>query len=252
MSGSFDSLGDRMKAYEAIPRISLTRRLPMIIRVDGKAFHTLTRGLERPWDPRFVHVMQEVAKKLCAGISGAQLGYVQSDEVSVLVRDDMTLQTQPWFGKDLQKIVSVSASIAGVVFSRLWEKDAHFDARAFVLPPAEVTNYFVWRQQDAVRNSIEALGQAHFSARELHRKSCNEIQEMLYSQKGVNWNDVPSHLKRGACALRQVYMVESSEGPVERSQWVVDLEVPTFTQQRGYIENLLGVEEGGAEKGERP
>lgn len=253
-----DKLGDRMKEYENATRVVLPRRLPMIVRVDGKAFHTFTRGFEKPWDGWFVGAMHRVAVALCEEVEGCQLAYWQSDEISLLVRDDMGLQTQPWFGKGLQKVVSVAAGVASAAMTyelaaRLFQADEtvamhpapplpSFDARAFVLPPAEVVNYFIWRQQDAVRNSILGLGHAHFSVKEMHGLKTDKIQERLFAERGLNWNDTPTHLKRGACVRRVAFEVPGADGPAVRHRWEVDMETPTFTQDRGYIERHLADE----------
>ena len=169
---SRDSLGDRMKRYEAVWKMRLVPRLPLVIRADGKAFQTLTRDMERPFDAEFVEHMLAVTTALCREIDGAQMAYVQSDEISVLVRDDQTLTTQPWFDKELDKIVSVSAGIASSEMSLRLGRRAVFDARAFVLPPGEVANYYVWRQQDATRNSV-SMG-AGASQGLLHGKTWGE------------------------------------------------------------------------------
>lgn len=247
-----DSLGDRMKQHESVSRFFLTRRLPLIIRVDGKAFHSFTaRGFDKPWDKWVVSTMLKVAKALCEEVAGCQLAYWQSDEISLLVRDDMSLQTQPWFDKNVSKVVSVSAGVASAVMSyeytagtgsvvHTYKHLPIFDSRAFVLPETEVANYMIWRQQDAVRNSIQALGHAHFSDRELHRLNCDQIQEKLFQEKGINWNDTPTHLKRGACVKRVVFEVPGQDGQmVTRHRWEADMEMPILTQDRAYIEQHL-------------
>lgn len=249
----FDDIGSRMKNYESSFSLSLPYRLPMIIRLDGKAFHTFTRGFKRPWDPWLINAMQNVAAQLCYEISGSQVAYLQSDEISILVRDDMNLNTQPWFNKNIQKITSVSAGIASADLTKQWlchleevseekysklvmRKLPTFDSRCFVLPKEEVCNYFVWRQQDAVRNSIQMLGQHHFSDKELHKKSCNEIQEMLFQIHKINWNDLPAHLKRGNCLIK---IKSNNEEFPDKMTWVEDREIPTFSKDRNYIERFL-------------
>lgn len=244
------SLGDRMKGYEDINRAFLTRRMPCIIRIDGKAFHTLTRGLKKPFDEAMRRAMEYTAGKLVENIQGCKLAYTQSDEISLFLCDYTQLTTDAWFDKNLQKMASVSASIATAYFNAyvmslvsdpLGNTDlldsaellrskmpAMFDARVFVLPKEEVCNYFIWRQQDAVRNSIQGLGQANFSQKELSGVSCNEIQEKLWQEKQLNWNDTPTMFKRGFCVL---------------SDGTVDLEIPTFTEDRNYIEQHVFVGE---------
>lgn len=203
MSGNL-SFGDRMKQYEEPYHRVLPRRTYTILRVDGRAFHTLLKKAVRPWDNVIVDAMNEVALELCAEIQGAQLAYTQSDEVSVLYTDFAAPGTQAWFGGDLAKQISVGASVATWMFNSHVEDYenvtgyAEFDARVFTIPdPVEVANYFLWRQRDAVRNSILALGQHYFSHSQLQKKNGGEIQEMLFSQHNINWNDQPDGLKRG-------------------------------------------------------
>lgn len=225
-----DSLGDRMKRqYEDRTRIMLPRRTFTILRADGKAFHTLTRGCDKPYDPLIVGAMDAAMLALCQEAQGATFGYVQSDEISVLLGDFMTTNTDAWFDGNLQKIVSVAASIVSGAFNRyLAEKAwaiAHFDCRAFTIAdPVEIENYFIWRQQDATRNSIQGLSQAHFSAKQLHGVNMSQAQDMLMREKGINWNDRPTGDKRGRCAI-----YTTLDG------WTLDSEIPVFTADRDYI-----------------
>lgn len=227
------SIGDRFKEYEACGQVTLPRRMPLIIRVDGKAFHTWTSNLQRPWDSRFMLAMADTALALCEELQGAKLAFVQSDEISVLLTDYASPGTQPWLGKNLNKVVSVSASTATAQFNRAVldrgitpGRPAYFDSRTFVLPKDEVTNYFIWRQMDATRNSVQSLGQAHFSHKELHQLSCEQVKQKLLEEKGVCWEDEQTVVKRGLC-------INSSP---ETRDWWVDWDIPIFTQQRDYIE----------------
>jgi len=245
---SRDSLGDRMKRYESVWKTRLTPRLPLVVRADGKAFHTLTRDMKRPFDPDFVEHMIAVATELCREISGAQMAYVQSDEISVLVRDDQTFDTQAWFDKELDKTVSVSAGIASAEMSLRLGRRAVFDARAFILPPAEVTNYFVWRQQDATRNSVSMAAHAELArtlgVKEaqtlLHGKTWGQQQELLFSHCQINWSrDYPTQMKRGACIVPVEEERAGRDGPVTRRAWVADREIPVFTADRTFVERFL-------------
>jgi tRNA(His) 5'-end guanylyltransferase len=248
----FDALGNRMKGYEAASRVTLPLRLPLIVRVDGRSFHNFTRGMARPFDAGLVRAMNEAARRLCEDIQGARMAYVQSDEISVLVHNYARLETSAWFDNGLQKIVSVAASIASasVTLDSMWlfdkVKHAHFDGRAFVLPEAEVTNYFLWRQNDAARNSIQMLAQSLYSHKELHGKGQAELHEMCF-QKGHNWNDLPTQLRRGRCVVREEYLDDG--GP--RHRWVVDNEIPIWKAEgREYVERFLAVESDVAEAAE--
>lgn len=273
------TLGDRMKNnYENINRFYLTRRMPIIIRTDMKAGHTFTKGMKKPFDDIFVKTMQETMKYLCENIQGCVLGYTQSDEISLVLVDYAELTTDAWFGNNLQKMCSVSASMATLAFNKaftrniskqskrlytehLEEKDASyietlesamnkgamFDSRVFTIPKEEVCNYMLWRQQDATRNSILSVGQANFSYKDLHGKSCNNIQDMLMTQKGINWNDYATTLKRGSCCIKVDDGLTAYDdagnvcGYTQRSKWVIDNEIPIFSQDRNYIERLINV-----------
>ncbi len=221
------SLGDRMKGYERAPRLALPRRMPVIIRVDGKAFHTLTRGCAQPFDPFVVAAMNQAAITLVNEAQGAVFAFVQSDEISVLLHNYKRLNSEAWFDNDIQKLCSISAAVAARSFTY---KPALFDARCFVLPEAEVCNYFIWRQQDATRNSIQMAARAVFSHRECENKNTSELQDMLHA-RGINWNDYPTGFKRGRGVLR----VDGA--------WCVDTAPPVFTQSRNYIEGFLVTEE---------
>lgn len=256
------SLGDRMKNnYENISRYYLTHRLPVIIRIDGKSFHTFTKHFEKPFDNIFVKTMQETMKCLCENIQGCVLGYAQSDEISLVLRNYTEINTDAWFGNNLQKMCSVSASLATMAFNKAfrvniedycefnskatfeqrniyinaYEHGALFDSRVFTIPKEEVCNYFIWRQQDATRNSIQSVGQANFSHKELYKKSTKDIQDMLMTRRDINWNDYATTLKRGSCCIEEFYFSRETE----RSHWVIDENIPIFTQNRDYVEKLI-------------
>lgn len=219
------SLGDRMKAYENTYRYRLLPRMPVIIRVDGKAFHSVTRNCVEPFDIHLVSAVDQAALALMEEVQNARCAYVQSDEISLLLVDYNKFASQQWFDGNLQKIVSVSAAIASVAFSDFFDVTAVFDGRAFVLPEREVVNYFVWRQQDAVRNSIQMVAQSLYSHKQLHRKNCDELQDMIVAA-GKNWNDESDYFKRGRMVTRN---------GIEN--------VPIFTQERSYFDRFLEVEE---------
>lgn len=236
-----DDLGNRMKNYEKACRSMLPWRMPVVIRVDGKAFHTFTKGMQRPFDARLMAAMDTCAAAICEEAQGACLAYVQSDEISVLLHNYKRLKSMPWFENQVQKMVSVSASVATAVMQREMAeastRTALFDARVFVLPEAEVTNYFIWRQQDATRNSIQMVARSLYSDRQCYRKSCPQLQEMIHA-KGQNWNDLSTGQKRGRCVTRETY---EREGAI-RHMWATDYDIPIFTQDRSYIERHLAVD----------
>ena len=279
-----DDLGNRMKTfYEEIPKTRLMRRCPVICRLDGRSFHTFARGFKRPFDDVLIKTMQETAKYLCENIQGCQLAYTQSDEISLLLIDYQRFETSAWFDYEVQKMCSISASMATMVFNQIFrdmvgelhikgsleeeyscilykaaQKGAMFDARVFNIPREEVTNYFYWRQLDCSRNSIQMVGQANFSHKELQYKSCNDIQDMLMTQSGINWNDFPAYQKRGSCVVRNKYVTRHYYSTVigenkkfglhdpnqSENAWIVDNNVPIFKGEgRQYIEQFVNVGE---------
>lgn len=268
-----DSLGDRMKTYENVTRTYLTRRTPVIIRLDGCHFHSFTRGFDKPFDEILCKSMQETMQYLCEHIQNCVLGYTQSDEITLVLCDYKKLTTSAWFDDNIQKMASVSASMATMKFNTAftqnvdeygksnipdWEYGgtnqtlsdeetealelvnsygkaisggAIFDSRVFNIPKEEVCNCLIWRQQDATRNSIQGLGQKHFSHKQLENKSCDRIQDMLMTEKNINWNDTPTKFKRGSCCIKT------------KNGWEIDNEIPIFTQDRDFVEKRLVFDE---------
>jgi len=274
-----DSLGDRMKNnYENRTRTYLPRRTNAIIRVDGKAFHTFTKGMERPLDSEFIDDMNQTAKYMCENIQGAKFGFVQSDEISIWLTDYDEIKTEGWFDYNLQKMCSISSSLATAKFNQLRSEKSKlkslplFDSRVFIIPELdEVINYFIWRQQDATRNSIQMAAQSIFSSKELHGMNMNAMQEMMFT-KGVNWNDYPDGFKRGRSIVKKRNMTQraydlekvrlkkilnvklqkfdeaviyrnqevdidkslTEEDKIIRSTWEV-VDPPIFTEDRGFL-----------------
>ena len=217
-------LEERMKRYENSFQFYLPQRIPLIIRIDGRAFHTFARKCEKPWDQELSEAFVKTAQKLIEEIQGAKLAYGFSDEISILITDYDRLESQPWFGKNLNKIVSVSASIATAEFNHVYNRStATFDSRTFIIPKEDVCNYFVWRQQDAIRNSINALGQFHFSHKQLQNLSCGQIKEKLLIEKNIDWNRLDFWKKWGWCVTKET----------------VDNNIPLFTEYRNYIDKFV-------------
>lgn len=275
-----DDLGTRMKEfYEQVPKTRLVRRMPVAIRIDGKAFHTFTRGFRKPFDHILIKTMQETTKYLCENIQGCVLGYTQSDEITLILVDYQKLTSSAWFDYEVQKLCSISASMATMAFNKYFmlavedyceynpdatleqrniyvsaaEKGAMFDARCFNIPKEEVTNLIYWRQLDATRNSIQMVGQANFSHKELQNKSCNDIQDMLMAQKNINWNDLPTYQKRGSCCVRNKIVIESDsvtttaqlrDTSKSENEWFIDTDIPIFKGEgREYIDKLVFIGE---------
>ena len=253
----------RMKAYENTHKNFLMKQTPVIIRIDGRAFHTFTRGLKKPFDAVLSSAMARTAEYLLNNISGCVFAYTQSDEISLLLCDYATKKTEPWFDNNQQKLTSLSASMATLAFNKFFEEEAireeivadgdleymdtlHkkmykaiFDARAFNIPKEEIVNYFIWRQQDATRNSIQMVAQAHFSERQLHKKNTKDMQEMLMQEKGINWNDVPVKWKRGIAVYKKLATVTHTHNgetvTVERQKSFIDKDMPVLTKDRNFI-----------------
>lgn len=287
MANKKDSLGDRMKSYyEGISKTSLMRRTPVIIRIDGNAFHTFTRHFNKPYDYVLQYAMAETTKELCKRIQGCVFGYTQSDEITLVLQDYEKLNTEAWFGYEVQKMCSITASMATMLFNKYFkefvdiffqrdyafsnpsfekhkaqfkevygldleetekieklletyksvEGTAMFDARCFNMPKEEVCNCVIWRQQDATRNSIEMLGRYHYSPKQLYKKSCNDIQDMLMTEKGINWNDIPTMFKRGVAVIQIPRTLDNGE---IRKEWIIDYNMPILTQDRDYVEKRI-------------
>lgn len=276
-------LAERMKGYEKRNRYYLQRRMPVILRLDMRAGHSFTKGFKRPFDEVFIKSMQNTAKYLCENIQNSKLSYQQSDEITLLLVDYDKLNTDCFFDYRVDKLCSITASMATMAFNKFFEnyvdeyrfskwdgvsnyeddtweyiqtllnavdKGAMFDARCFNIPKEEVTNNFYWRQLDASRNSIQMVGQANFSHKELQNKSCNDIQDMLMTQKDINWNDLPTYQKRGSCCVRKEIENKSTgyNGEVRaieyRTEWVIDTDIPIFKGEgREYIDRLVFIGE---------
>lgn len=195
----FDSLGDRMKEnYEDRSRVKLTRRMPVILRVDGRAFHSVTKKLEaaKPFCEKLSENMRNAASVLFNEVQGATFGYLQSDEFSIFIKDYNKLNTNAWFDNNIQKMTSIAAAIMSSHFSLAVRQPVQFDARVFNVPKEEVVNYFVWRQKDWIRNSVSMLARAHFSHKELNGKGISDMHEMLH-EIGVNWANCSDWQKNG-------------------------------------------------------
>lgn len=261
---AFDALGNRMKEYESVPKNFLMRKTPVVMRIDGKAFHTFTKKMnfQKPFDEFFIRLMNETAVELCKQIQGAKCAFVQSDEISILITDFDTIKTDAWFGYNIQKMTSIAASIATQHFNKMMSDNvllgnlgelvdlsitvnntekpvsteeaivnylqskidkykalpiAQFDARCFNLPTKEVSNYFMWRQQDCVRNSIQSVAQSLYTQKELHGSNTKDLQELIHA-KGINWNNYEAGKKRGRLIVKQEFKLDKD---VIRNRWVV-------------------------------
>lgn len=248
-----DSLGQRMKKYETVSKTTLMTRTPVAIRIDGKSFHTFTKELNKPFDNTFMNTMIQTMETMCVNMQNCIFGYTQSDEITFILKDYEQLNTAAWFDYEVQKLCSVSASMATYYFNKFFNENAKlilksngqdstyslalskcltgapamFDARCFNIPREEVVNLVYWRQLDAVRNSIQACGQSVFSHKELMHKSCNDIKEML-EERGCPWDRLPIFKQRGTCCAR------------EGREWVTNYSMPLLVKEgREYLETLI-------------
>jgi len=229
-----DSLGERMKMFEDVYRYKLPPNSCWIIRVDGRAFHTLTRGMET-FDSRIISIMNEVGFALAKEFSSARIAYIQSDEVSLLIKNHHTRDEM--FGRGIQKLASISAACATMAANQ-WCRDVvmpsrkmMFDSRIFAIPESEVANYFIWRQHDWARNSVQMQARKYFSHTEIQNKNNMEILDMLHERE-VDWEYLPTDLKRGRC------IVKAPDKTVHWT-WRIDNHIPIFTKNRDYIEKFL-------------
>ena len=274
-----DALGVRMKEkYEMRARSYLTPGVPVAIRIDGKAFHTFTKGFKKPFDRVLMTSMQKTMQYLCQNIQGCVFGYTQSDEITLILIDYQTIDTDCWFGYQVQKVCSIAASMATMAFNRFfanevaneimdWKcgftpqsceiqerekmyqerlksatnKGAMFDARCFNIPKEEVANLIYWRQLDATRNSIQMVAQANFSHKELQGQTCNMLQDKLFLEKGINWNNYPADCKRGAACIKEVVEVPcDNDGIALRSRWLIDDNMPIIKGEgRNYVNSRI-------------
>jgi tRNA(His) guanylyltransferase len=225
-----DDLGRQMKErYEDALRLTVPARTHCVIRIDGRAFHTFTKELARPWSQPLSTALDAAAMHLCSEMMGCRFAYGQSDEYSFLLTDYDRPQTRPWFEGNVQKMVSVAASLFTAAFARAWSGDAMaaFDARLLVIPQREeVQRYFLWRQLDAEANSLNMLASAHYNHKQLLGKSTQEKHDLLHA-KGINWARQPTAFKRGRIVR-----------PAEKG-WLVDEDIPVFTRRREYLEELI-------------
>ena len=250
------TLGDRIKAYEKAYDTDIIRRVPVIVRVDGKGFSKWTKatGMKKPFDIRMCSMMSKAMRDTAEKIEGCVFAYTQSDEITFVLRNDQSLESVPWFGNRVQKICSIVASMVSAHFSTYAYSDplAYFDARVFAVPSVqEAINVLVWRQNDAVKNSISsacyyevAKVTGKKTARKLmHGLNQKQQQELLFKTTGINWNDYPVKFKRGTGCYRITYETEINGNKCTRSMWTIDDHIPQFTKDIGFLDKILLSEE---------
>jgi len=243
-----DSLGSRMKErYEDRAQTYIPRRTWSVIRLDGRAFHTYARNCVRPYDLKLMQDMDDLAVFLCKEIQGARFAYVQSDEISILVADMDKTSTEMWFNGNVQKICSISASMAtgyfnSIRYGKVSNELAFFDSRIFAMPdPVEVANYFVWRQKDAERNSLQMLARSYYSHNELNAKGTEALHDLIHN-KSDNWSKYPSRCKRGGFikynTREEMKVVGNKPLLCTTGAWE-SVEVPVFASEPSFLKNLI-------------
>lgn len=246
-----------MKEYEKISDLRIVSNSYICARLDGKAFHTFARGLKKPFDEILVKSMQETAKYLCENIQGAIIGYTQSDEISIIFTDisDNSKDTSPMFSNRVQKFCSIFASMATMIFNRVFRelsKDtgeeysrkfdkAMFDCRIFQIPKQEITSYIWWRQKDCIKNSITMVAQSVFSHKQLHGINSMKKKELLAKKGVIYGSDYATHLRRGTAFYKEYVEVKTDKGSAMRGKWFVDLDMPAILDDRGYIDNKINI-----------
>lgn len=248
--GKFDKdlLGNRQKTYEAVYKQTLVQKAPIVIRIDGKAFHSFTKKMAKPFDDLLIDTMQKTTLELCKDLATCKFGYTQSDEITLVCICDDVIKTEGLFKYKAQKIISIVASKATKYFNKIFYEnviklennpyeyknvvdiniyknklfDAEFDCRVMNIPEWDVINNIIWRQQDATRNSIQMLGQAYFTQKELEEKNCSEIMDKLMNEKNINWNNLEIYKKRGSCCYRK-------ENDKKRKKWIIDKNMQILT-----------------------
>lgn len=256
-----NSLGDRMKKYEAVSKTELVSRMPVVLRVDGKSFHTLTRGFEKPFDDVLIEAMQKTMKYLCENVQNCEFGYMQSDEITLVLVDYKALNTSSFFNNEVQKICSIVASMTTMAFNKLFakcvdeyeldatnyygtlltsaeqriehykkaiEKGAMFDCRCFNVPKEDVANVVYWRQLDAMRNSVQMVGQSIWSHEFLQGKSCEDIKGLLRANK-TPWEEYPTYCQRGSACYKNKF------------GWMIDKQMPVLKDNWDYIKQYIYV-----------
>ena len=240
------TLGDYLKRQEACYDARLPLRMPYIVRLDGRGFHRWVKqtGCEQPFDHRLGDLMARTLRFTCKQMGVAVFGYAQSDEMSILVREDLQeTGYDPWFDARVEKICSLTAAFATYAFNaeNPFEKKlpAFFDARAFVLPPESLPAYFVWRQNDATKNSLSMLAQSLYEQKKLQGKRRADLHELCF-QKGVNWNDLPTPDKRGRAVYRvAVEKPKRDGGTVLRNVFQIDEAIPVFSEDAAWLDARL-------------
>lgn len=254
-------MDDKQSVFRQAERLQETRvnpLVPCVIRVDGRAFSKLTKGFDKPFDNAFIKAMDACAKYLAENVSDCVLAYVQSDEISLVLKPTIN----PWFDWRVEKLVSVTASMASVAFalemeqaslaaendSAIYMKASRmyptFDSRVLSLPKEKVADYLAWRQSDATRNAISQAAYYIVGKKATRKRTTAQMNEALF-EKGVNFNEYEPRIKRGA-VIRQITYEKIGTNPLTgeqipctRRRWELDPNTPVFARDPSYLDGLL-------------
>lgn len=250
----YDSLGDRQKDYEQAFDHQIIRRTPIIVRCDGRSFSRLCRKLKRPYSPRMQDAMIETMFYVVTEMAGCCFAYTQSDEITFVLRNDQSLDSEPWYGNRIQKIASVTASLATLGFNKNKEDldligDAVFDARVFGMPTVgEVCNNLIWRQKDCSRNAISTAAQTVLTAKfgkksalkMLHGVGSAGKLDMMLEECGIDFKEeYPASYRMGIAAYKVPVIVTSEHGNETRKKWKINGDLPDFVQEREFLYNII-------------
>lgn len=254
----FDSLGERMKSYEKVSDFELMKRVPIICRIDGRSFHRVCRKLKKPYEPLLLEAMADTMFYVVSEMAGAVFAYQQSDEITFVLRNDQSLDSEPWYGNRVQKISSIAASLATLGFNKAIVKldrkldlvgDAIFDARIFALPTiGEAVNNLIWRQQDCARNAISGAAQAVLgqkfgkktALKMLHGCSGKDKLTLMRTECNIDFEqEFPAAYRLGVGAYKVPIIVATKDGNSTRKKWTIDLDLPNFVTEKDFVYNLI-------------
>lgn len=252
------SLGDRQKTYEQAYDSRIIRRLPVIVRVDGRSFHKVTKKLSRPYSASMVNLMANTMFLVAKEMDGCVFAYQQSDEITFVLRNDQSLESEPWFNNRVQKIASISAAMTTSTFIKLHQSmddppqligNTLFDARVFAVPSInEAINNLIFRQQDCIRNAITGAAQAELGKifgrkktfKTLQNKNAQERMQLLLDECDIDFNSYyPAAFRHGVAAYKIPQLIDTDEGQVTRHKWVMDTQLPKFVENRAFIMGIL-------------
>ena len=246
----FKGLEDRMLYYRGLSDYRLIPNSYVLLMLDGRSFSSFVKNyFDKPFDDKFINMMNETAKYLCEKIQGCKFAYVQSDEISLVITDFDTPNSDSFFGYRLEKILSISASMASAKFNQLMTLEAlrravdgldeygcinteevianvkllEFDCKAWNVP--SYNDVFAWnlfRQNDCLKNSKQQAAQAWLPHKQLVNKTADEQIALLKEKQGIDWNDFDDGKKYGRFIYKETVTMNSEQyGTFERDKFVI-------------------------------